>query len=281
MNYLVALTDDTGVFQHAKYCIPKRSEGYTTDDNACALVAATKYYRFKKDTKIEALANTYVSFLNHMQKPDGNFHNYLGYERSYLDVDGSEDCIGRTPWSCGHVINFNLPKGLGWLLRKLPFPGIRNKNAVVFPEKVNGRYVLLHRVEPDLCVALSDDLTKWCDMMSLMKPRADSWDNWKIGVAGTPIKLNEGWLVIYHGVRMERMYCLGVALLEKEHPEQVLYRPKDVYYLQKKIMNDLAKCLTLYSAAATLFWTINSLFIMEEPTTFYASPPFLWKKFFH
>jgi uncharacterized protein YyaL (SSP411 family) len=47
-----------------------------------------------------------------MQKPEGNFHNYLGYERSYLDVDGSEDCTGRTLWSCGHVVNSNLPIGI-------------------------------------------------------------------------------------------------------------------------------------------------------------------------
>ena len=45
IDYLKAFTDDTGVFQHAKFCIPKRSEGYTTDDNARALVAAVKYHR--------------------------------------------------------------------------------------------------------------------------------------------------------------------------------------------------------------------------------------------
>lgn len=55
------------------------------------------------------LANVYLSFLNHMQKPDGNFHNYLGYERTFLDVDGSEDCIGRALWGCGSAINSALP----------------------------------------------------------------------------------------------------------------------------------------------------------------------------
>jgi len=114
-----------------------------------------------------------------------------------------------------------------WGPRKLPFPGIRNKNAVIFPEKVNGRYVMIHRIDPDLCIAYSDDLNKWCDIMSVMKPRADSWDNWKIGVAGTPMKINEGWLTLYHGVNVDRMYSLGMVLLDKEHPDQVLYRSKD------------------------------------------------------
>jgi hypothetical protein len=109
IGYLEALTDDTGVFQHAKYCIPKRNEGYTTDDNARALIVCTKYQRLKNDPQARVLANIYLAFLNHMQKPDGNFHNYLSYERSFLDVDGSEDCIGRALWSCGCAINSTLP----------------------------------------------------------------------------------------------------------------------------------------------------------------------------
>ena len=112
MDYLETLTDDTGLFQHAKFCVPKRTEGYTTDDNARALVVCTIYHNLKKSRRMEELANIYLAFLNHMQKPDGNFHNYLGYERRYLDVDGSEDAIGRSLWSCGYVINSNLPNDL-------------------------------------------------------------------------------------------------------------------------------------------------------------------------
>ncbi len=59
---------------------------------------------------MKALANVYLAFLNHMQKPDGNFHNYLSYRRSFLDVDGSEEADGRTLWSCGCTINSSLPK---------------------------------------------------------------------------------------------------------------------------------------------------------------------------
>jgi hypothetical protein len=112
IDYLRSFTDDTGIFQHAKYCIPKRSEGYTTDDNARALIACTKYHRLKKDSAMKTLANVYLAFLNHMQKSDGNFHNYLSYERTFLDVDGSEDCKGRSLLACGIVMNSNLPKDM-------------------------------------------------------------------------------------------------------------------------------------------------------------------------
>ncbi len=119
MDHLEALTDDTGVFQHAKFCIPRRSEGYTTDDNARALVVAAKYHRLKKDPKMKHLAQVYLAFLNHMQKPDGNFHNYLSYERTFLDVDGSEDSAGRTMWGCGTAINSALPEDMRFVAKEI------------------------------------------------------------------------------------------------------------------------------------------------------------------
>jgi predicted GH43/DUF377 family glycosyl hydrolase len=111
-----------------------------------------------------------------------------------------------------------------WNTRVLPFRGIRNKDAVLFPRKINGKYVMLHRFDPDVCVAYSSDLETWCNIRSILEPRTKSWDSWKIGAAGTPIEVDEGWLVIYHGVSFEKVYCLGVVLLDKNDPETVLHR---------------------------------------------------------
>jgi hypothetical protein len=68
INYLKWLTDNTGIFQHAKYCIPKRIEGYTTDDNARALIACINYYRLTRDPEMTDLISVYLAFLYHMQK---------------------------------------------------------------------------------------------------------------------------------------------------------------------------------------------------------------------
>jgi predicted GH43/DUF377 family glycosyl hydrolase len=127
-----------------------------------------------------------------------------------------------------------LTRKWNWTPSKLPFPGIRNKDGVVFPEKVGGRYVLLHRVEPDLCIALSDDLEHWCDVRSVMGPRAQGWDNWKIGGGATPIKMDNYWMVVYHGVSVERLYSLGVILLDADRPERVLYRSRKAILSPKK-----------------------------------------------
>jgi hypothetical protein len=119
IDYLKNFSDDTGVFQHAKFCIPKRNEGYTTDDNARALIVCTRHHRLKSDPQMKALANVYLAFLNHMQKPEGSFHNYLSYQRSYLDVDGSEDCMGRALWGCGAAINSTLPKDMKMVAKEI------------------------------------------------------------------------------------------------------------------------------------------------------------------
>jgi predicted GH43/DUF377 family glycosyl hydrolase len=142
-----------------------------------------------------------------------------------------------------------LGKVWNWRDRHLAFPGIRNKDAVIFPRRIEGKIVMLHRLEPDLCIAYSDDLRRWYDIRSVMTPRARCWDNWKVGAAGTPIELNEGWLFIYHGVSFERTYCLGVALLDRNNPEIVLYRsdepilaPAEQYERFGKVPNVVFSC---------------------------------------
>jgi len=111
-----------------------------------------------------------------------------------------------------------------WKERTLPFPNIRNKDALILPVKVDNKYVMLHRIEPSICIAYSDDLKQWHGFKSIMEPRSKMWDSKKIGAAGTPIELNEGYLFIYHGVDEQKTYSLGAALLDKSNPEKVLYR---------------------------------------------------------
>lgn len=110
LNFLKAITDDTGVFQHTKFGTPNRLEGYTTDDNARALIAVTKHRQIKGNSQSDKLIDTYLSFLCYMQRADGKMHNFLSYDRNFLDDEGSEDCAGRTLWACGYVINSELPE---------------------------------------------------------------------------------------------------------------------------------------------------------------------------
>ena len=117
-----------------------------------------------------------------------------------------------------------IKKSWNWGERWLPFFGVRNKDAALFPRKINGKYVLLHRINPDICVAYSEDLYQWCNIRTIVRPRYKKWDSCKVGIAGPPIEIDEGWLLIYHGVNFEKVYSLGVLILNKKNPEQVIYR---------------------------------------------------------
>ncbi|TFG08717.1 glycosidase [Candidatus Thorarchaeota archaeon] len=136
-----------------------------------------------------------------------------------------------------------------WGERWLPFDGILNKNAVIFPKKIDGYYVMYHRIEPYLCVAYSDDLRRWCNMKAVMQPRPSHWDSLKIGAAGPPIEISEGWLLIYHGVDYNHVYRLGTLLIDKDDPENILYRseepilePSEKYERYGKVPNVVFSC---------------------------------------
>ena len=105
LDHLVAMTDDVGIFQHARFDIPNRSFGYCTDDVARALMVAIEATRDRATEQIGAkLVSTYLAFLFDAQLPDGWFHNFMGYDRRWQDRRGTHDSFGRAVWALGHCI---------------------------------------------------------------------------------------------------------------------------------------------------------------------------------
>lgn len=122
-----------------------------------------------------------------------------------------------------------LDKNWRWGARYYPFPSSINKNAVLFPSKIDNMFVMLHRIEPNIHIVYSEGLRKWQDSKIILRPREGMWDSRKIGAAGPPIKLPEGWLQIYHGVDEDYTYRLGAILLDKRNPEELLFRTRDPF----------------------------------------------------
>src|SRR5271157_5718891 len=119
LSHVNALTDDTGILQHAIFTIPNRAEGYTTDDNARALIFRVllaqlgKGPRGKADSVALDFSSRYLSFLEHaFDSAPGRFRNFLGYDRRWPDAKGSEDCHGRALWSLGTVLGRSEDQGL-------------------------------------------------------------------------------------------------------------------------------------------------------------------------
>lgn len=113
-DYMRRITDDTGIFQHTKFGVPDRSKGYTTDDNARALIAAVLMYKKDPASVTLDLIHTYLSFIYHAQNEQGNFRNFMDYNRSFIEDSGSEDCQGRTLWALGFALSYSsiLPDNL-------------------------------------------------------------------------------------------------------------------------------------------------------------------------
>ncbi len=95
--------------------------------------------------------------------------------------------------------------------------GIDDKDICLLPEKINGRYVLYHRIGNQMCAAVIDDLSfkeRVARCVEVLKPRDGAWDDLKVGIAGPPIKIKDDWLLIYHGIGKNGVYGLGVARLD-------------------------------------------------------------------
>ena len=107
LAHLRALTDDTGIIQHATADIPNRASGYCTDDVARALMVAVDAVRAPEPApEADRLVTTYLSFLHDAQLADGWFHNFLGYDRTWQDRRGSEDAVGRAIWGLGYALRY-------------------------------------------------------------------------------------------------------------------------------------------------------------------------------
>jgi glycosyltransferase involved in cell wall biosynthesis len=107
LDHLHRLTDDTGMLQHATFAVPNYAEGYTTDDNARALVLTILLEQLGQTEPLAAdsLASRYLAFLGHAFNPaNGRFRNLLSYARTWSEVQGSEDCHGRALWALGTVL---------------------------------------------------------------------------------------------------------------------------------------------------------------------------------
>jgi len=105
-----------------------------------------------------------------------------------------------------------------------------NKDVVLFPEKIHGRYYALHRPvsslfsKHDIWISESPDLLCWGNHRRLMGRRDNSWDEAKIGASAVPFRTKAGWVEIYHGADRNNRYCLGAVLLDADQPWKVIAR---------------------------------------------------------
>jgi predicted GH43/DUF377 family glycosyl hydrolase len=111
-------------------------------------------------------------------------------------------------------------------------PEIWDKDACLFPRKVDGKFGVVHRLSVGIWIDLVEDLRDleqhWLGGKVLFTPRPDRWDNRKVGACGPPIETEAGWLFLYHGITDPgSIYSVGAALLDLDDPTKVLARTED------------------------------------------------------
>ncbi len=118
LGHVSALTDDTGMVQHAIFTVPNRAEGYTTDDNARALILMVQLQAANRELGESAAPNPdwafrYLAFLQHaFHAEKKRFRNFLGYDRVWVASQGSEDAHGRALWALGTLLASSEDHGL-------------------------------------------------------------------------------------------------------------------------------------------------------------------------
>jgi predicted GH43/DUF377 family glycosyl hydrolase len=148
---------------------------------------------------------------------------YNGYEQARLAMSSmSVEDFDKQEW------NWTKPELLS------PRPtiwGTGNKCGAIFPEKINGKYVILHRIWPNISIDYVDDLDfsspdKWLEEKDKIPPRKSMWDSSKIGAGAAPVKTKWGWLLIYQAVGRDGRYKIGAMLLDLKDPAKIIARSK-------------------------------------------------------
>ena len=132
LDHLRHMTDGTGILQHALFTVPNYNEGYTTDDNARALMVSALLDALGNEEALE-LSSRYLAFIWYAFNTEtGRFRNFMDYQRNWLEVGGSDDSHGRALWALGTVLGRSntpaLPSMAGWLFERA-LPAILNTTS--------------------------------------------------------------------------------------------------------------------------------------------------------
>lgn len=147
----------------------------------------------------------------------------------FTDEDGSKKYVSTYTAYDGKMIIPQLLETTDFVHFKfctLNGPAVKNKGMALFPKKIKGLFTMLSRQDNEnLFLMYSDNLHFWYDPIKIVRPAA-SWEFVQLGNCGSPIEVEDGWLVLSHGVGPMRKYCIGAFLLDKEDPTKLIARLK-------------------------------------------------------
>jgi len=220
LKHLRLMTDDTGVLQHAKFTVPNRMHGYCVDDNARALIVATRAHDLNRtDASMADLSAIYVSFLHDAFNSDtGRFRNFMSYERKWLEEVGSEDSHGRALWALGVMAGWGRSSGQVAVATELfnnALPALEtfgDSRAIAFP--ILGIQAYLRRNDDDqrireLLRTLGDRLSS-----RFMQHATEDWNWHEDLLTYDNARLPQALMACGRAIRNDDMVSLGIGVLE-------------------------------------------------------------------
>jgi glycosyltransferase involved in cell wall biosynthesis len=220
LKHLRLMTDDTGILQHAKFTVANRSHGYCVDDNARALIVATRALDLNRtDASLADLSAIYLSFLDDAFNPDtGRFRNFMSYGRKWLENAGSEDSHGRALWALGVMSGWGLGNGqvaVATNLFKNALPALKtfgDSRAIAFP--ILGIQAYLRRNEDDqrvweLLQTLGNRLST-----RFMQYATEDWKWHEDHLTYDNARLPQALMACGRATENDDMVSLGIGVLE-------------------------------------------------------------------
>ena len=221
LDHLYRMTDHTGITEHAVFVVPNYPEGYTTDDNARALIVTTLLEEIGLHAPAGSpdLASRYLAFLWHAFDPTTRrFRNCLSYERQWQELEGSEDSHGRALWGLGTVLGRSKNAGLRGAARRmfeLAVPtAVEFKSPRACAFTLLGLQEYLDSFPGDRAALSASDVLANRLLNSYRSNRSDDWKWFESGLAYSNARLPQA--LIRAGIRAanEEMVSAGLEALD-------------------------------------------------------------------
>jgi glycosyltransferase involved in cell wall biosynthesis len=221
-NHLYAMTDDTGMLQHAIFSVPYTREGYTTDDNARALIVSTLLDRcavFEHGEDRGSLSRRYLAFLWLAFHPEtGRFRNFLGYDRKWLEDVGSEDSHGRALWALGSVLGQSQIAGLRGAAGRLFEAAVPAVSKFSSPRawafSVLGLQAYLDWFPGDRAIQNARNVLANRLLDVYERSRSDAWHWFEKSLAYSNARLSQALILVGGRSHNEKMIAAGLESLE-------------------------------------------------------------------
>lgn len=220
LDCLKTLTDDTGLLQHGTYSIPDRKSGYTTDDNARALIVALEYHSLFKDKESAALARIYLGFLHYVQRENGKLYNLVDYGRNFLDEEGSEDSQGRALWGCGCVLDTEIYSNVKKLAKEIfeksvvwssNFKSYRARAFAIFGLY---HYYKAYAQPPDILGKMINLITPLAESYEQESKKTKEWKWFESYLTYDNARLSEAFFYLFEVTKEKKYLQIGIESLE-------------------------------------------------------------------